>query len=112
VAAKALTSDELSGRSLRLSGPEALFPADRVRILGQVLGRELRFEAQSNADARVEMSTAMPEEYVDAFFSFFVEGAVDETTVLPTVGEVLGRQPGSFEQWAFAHADAFQVASV
>jgi uncharacterized protein YbjT (DUF2867 family) len=104
VAAKALTSSELEGESLRLSGPEALYPADRVRILASVLGRELRFEAQSNEDARKEMEAAMPVEYVDAFFSFFVDGSIDETTVLPTVAKVLGRQPRSFEQWAKAHA--------
>jgi uncharacterized protein YbjT (DUF2867 family) len=108
VAARALTSNELDGRSLRLSGPEALQPADRVRILGSALGRELRFEAQSNEAARAEMSAAMPLEYVDAFFSFFVDGTVDETTVLPTVREVLGREPGSFEGWVAANADSFR----
>jgi uncharacterized protein YbjT (DUF2867 family) len=108
VAAKALQSDELEGRSLRLSGPEALYPSDRARILASALGTEIRFEAQSNEQAREEMSAGMPAEYVDAFFSFFVEGTVDETTVLPTVGEVLGRPPRSFEQWAAAHADAFR----
>ena len=108
IAAKALASSQLEGRSLRLSGPEALYPADRVRILGSSLGRELRFEAQSNQAAREEMSSTMPGEYVDAFFSFFVEGTIDETTVLPTVGEILGREPGSFERWVATHADAFR----
>jgi uncharacterized protein YbjT (DUF2867 family) len=108
VAARALRSDELEGRSLRLSGPEALYPSDRVRILASALGRELRFEAQSNEEARDEMSAEMPAEYVDAFFSFFVEGTVDETTVQPTVAEVLGRPPRSFEQWTAEHADAFR----
>jgi uncharacterized protein YbjT (DUF2867 family) len=100
-------SDELEGRSLRLSGPESLYPADRVRILASVLGRDLRFEAQSNESAREEMSAAMPAEYVDAFFSFFVDGKLDESTVLPTVEEVLGRPPRRFEDWAREHADAF-----
>jgi uncharacterized protein YbjT (DUF2867 family) len=108
VAARALTSDELAGRSLRLSGPQPLLPADRARILGFVLGRELRFEAQSDEEARAEMSAAMPQEYVDAFFSFFVDGTVDETTVLPTVTEVLGRPPGTFDEWARANAAAFR----
>lgn len=108
VAAKALTSDALQGQALRLSGPESLYPADRARILGSVLDRELRFEAQSNEDAREEMTAAMPPEYVDSFFSFFVDRTVDETTVLPTVAEVLGRPPGSFEGWAQAHAGEFQ----
>jgi uncharacterized protein YbjT (DUF2867 family) len=108
VAVKALTTGELEGRSLRLSGPEALYPADQVRILGAALGRELRLEALSNEAAREEMSAAMPAEYVDAFFSFFVDGTVDETTVLPTVREVLGREPGTFERWAAANVGAFR----
>jgi uncharacterized protein YbjT (DUF2867 family) len=108
VAVKALTSDELEDRSLRLSGPEALYPADRVRILGAALGRELRFEGQSDEAARHEMSAATPAEYVDAFFSFYVDMTIDETTVLSTVGEVLGREPRSFEQWVADHAEAFQ----
>jgi hypothetical protein len=45
---------------------------------------------------------------VDAFFSFFVDGTVDETTVQPTVEQVLGRPPRSFTQWVEAHSDAFR----
>jgi uncharacterized protein YbjT (DUF2867 family) len=102
VAARALVSADHEGRSYRLSGPESLLPEDRLRILGEVLGRPLRFEAQPDDEARAEMSAAMPAEYVDAFFSFFVDGKLDESEVLPTVESILGRRPRSFEQWARA----------
>ena len=108
VAAVALTSDANDGRALRLSGPESLSPADRVAILAQVLGLDLRFEAQTNEEARAEMDAVMPAEYVDAFFRFFVDGDLDESAVLPTVQEVTGRAPRSFEAWARAHAVAFR----
>jgi len=108
VAAAALTTDAHEGRAYRLSGPESLLPADRVAILADVLGRELRFTGQSNEEARAEMSEAMPAEYVDAFLRFFVDGDVDESAVLPTVQEVTGRPPRSFEEWARAHADALR----
>jgi uncharacterized protein YbjT (DUF2867 family) len=108
VVAAALTTNAHEGRTYRLSGSEALLPADRVAILARVLGRDLRFEAQSDDEARAEMSASMPPEYVDAFFSFFVDGTIDETTVLPTVEEVLGRPPRTFEQWARLHADALR----
>jgi uncharacterized protein YbjT (DUF2867 family) len=108
VSAEALTSGGHEGRSYRLSGPESLLPADRVAILANALGRDLRFEAQSDADARAEMSDTMPAEYVDAFFNFFADGKLDESQVLPTVQEVTGRQPRSFERWAITHADAFR----
>jgi uncharacterized protein YbjT (DUF2867 family) len=107
VAAAALTSDEHAGSSYRLSGPASHLPAERVAVLARVLDRDLRFEAQSDDDARAEMSATMPAEYVDAFFSFFVDGTLDESGVLPAVQEVTGSPPRTFEQWARAHADAF-----
>jgi uncharacterized protein YbjT (DUF2867 family) len=108
VAAAALTSDAHEGRSYRLSGPEALSPAAQVAILAEATGRDLHFEAQSDEEGRAEMEKAMPREYVDAFFSFFAEGTIDETTVLPTVKEILGQEPRTFKQWATAHVEAFK----
>jgi uncharacterized protein YbjT (DUF2867 family) len=108
VAATALLADGHEGRIHVVSGPQALRPADRVGILGAALGRELRLEALSDDDARTQMSAQMPVEYVDAFFDFYVEGSLDESQVQPTVREVLGREPRTFEQWVAAHADAFR----
>lgn len=108
VAARTLVSAGHEGEILTLSGPEALLPADRVRILGEVLGRELRFEGLSNEEAHAQMIAAMPAEYVAAFFSFYVDGTLDESVLRPTVREVLGREPRTFRQWAEAHADAFR----
>jgi uncharacterized protein YbjT (DUF2867 family) len=112
VAVEALTTRDHEGRSYRLSGPQSLLPADRVRMLANVLGRDLRFEGQSDAEARAEMSAAMPGEYVDAFFSFFADGKLDESEVLDTVQNITGRPPRTFEQWAIGHADAFRTDPV
>ena len=109
VAAAALTTDRHEGRAYRLSGPESLLPAEQVAILGEAIGRDLRFEAQSNEDAHAEMSASMPAEYVEAFFDFFVAGSIDESTVRPTVEEVLGRPPRRFADWAREHAAAFKT---
>jgi uncharacterized protein YbjT (DUF2867 family) len=107
VAAAALTEPGHAGRSHRLSGPEALRPQEQVVILGQALGRPLSFEAQPDDEARATMSEQMPPEYVDAFFEFFSEGKSDETTVWPTVQEILGRPPGTFAAWARDNAWQF-----
>jgi uncharacterized protein YbjT (DUF2867 family) len=108
VAALALTQPNHQGASYRLTGPEAILPADRVRILAQVLDRDIRLEPLSDEQARVEMSRDTPSEYVDAFFSFFADGTYDDSLVQPTVQQLLGRPPRSFEQWARAHANAFR----
>lgn len=102
-----LLNEGHGGKIYELSGPEPLLPADRVRILGEVLGRDLGFVAQPNDDARAEMEAAMPKEYVDAFFDFYVDGSLDESPVLPAVRELTGREPRAFREWAVEHADAF-----
>jgi uncharacterized protein YbjT (DUF2867 family) len=108
VAATALLDGGHDGHAYRLSGPESLLPGDQVRVLGEVLGRDLRFEAQSDEEARAEMNASMPAEYVKAFFSFYVDGTLDESQVLPTVEKLTGERPRTFEQWARMHADAFR----
>jgi uncharacterized protein YbjT (DUF2867 family) len=107
VAAVGLLADEPETRAHRITGPEALRAAQRVAILSEVLGRELAFKPLSNEEARQQMSASMPKAYVDAFFDFFVEGSVDETTVLPTVEAVTGRPPRTFRDWAQEHAGEF-----
>jgi uncharacterized protein YbjT (DUF2867 family) len=108
VAAEALVGEGHAGIIYRPSGPEPLVPADQVRILGEALGRELHFEAQTNEEARAEMIQTMPPEYVDAFFDFYVTGTLDESNVTTAVQDVTRRPARTFEQWAKAHSDAFR----
>src|SRR6266567_4608936 len=107
VAAGALTSEGHQSRTYLLTGPEAIRPADQVKVLSGVLGRNLRFEAQPDAEARNEMSKSMPVETVDAFFRFFVEGEFDDSSVLPTVSQITGRQRRTFREWALAARSMF-----
>lgn len=108
VAACALLDDGHEGAIHAVSGPESLLPEEQVAVLGRVLGRDLRCVGLTDDEARAEMEAAMPVAYVDAFFSFYVDGTLDESQVLPTVEQVTGRAPRTFERWATEHADAFR----
>jgi uncharacterized protein YbjT (DUF2867 family) len=108
VAARALTSDAYAGETLSLSGVGAIVAADRVRILGAALGRPLRLHALSAGEAREQLSAAMPDEYVDAFFDFYVDGSLDESQATEDVERVIGRAPRTFAQWVEVHAEAFR----
>jgi uncharacterized protein YbjT (DUF2867 family) len=108
VSAPALLTGRHHGQTYRVSGPQRLRPADRARILADVLGRELRWEAQPDAEARAEMTASMPADYADVLFSFSSGRALDESQVLPVVQDVTGTPPRTFEQWATAHAAAFR----
>jgi uncharacterized protein YbjT (DUF2867 family) len=108
VAAVALTADGHSGQSYALSGPEALLPAEQLRVLGRELGRNLRLEAQSDAEARDEISKSMGPATAEAFLRFFVKGEFDDSKVVPTVEAITGTKPRTLEQWVRTHADLFR----
>ncbi|WP_280311323.1 NAD(P)H-binding protein [Nocardia abscessus] len=107
VAAAALTRDGLEGQVLELTGPQALRPAEQVAVLAAVLNRPLVAHELGDDETEAELAATMPREYVDAFLNFFVEGALDEATLYPTVEQVTGRSPRNFEQWTTAHAGEF-----
>jgi len=110
VAVKALTGSGHEGETYRLTGPVALSVADQVRILAQVVGRPIAFVAISDEAARQGMVEAgMAGPLVEALVQvgiFIRSGRASE--VLPTVREVTGRDPLTFEQWARENAAAFR----
>ncbi|GAA3701205.1 NAD(P)H-binding protein [Nonomuraea antimicrobica] len=108
VAVRALLDPGHEGRVHPLSGPERLLPAQRLAVLAEVLGRDLRFHALSDEEARADMAGQhMPEKYIHAFLSFYGAGTLDESQIYPTVEEVTGTPPRTFHQWAVAHRAAF-----
>jgi uncharacterized protein YbjT (DUF2867 family) len=107
VAATALLEDGHQSMIYRPTGPEALLPEDQVAILGKALGRPLRLQAQSNAEAQRTMLQSTPPEYVAAFLDFYVNDSLDETTVRPTVEDVTGRPARTFLEWATRNASKF-----
>jgi uncharacterized protein YbjT (DUF2867 family) len=108
VARTVLTSDGHRSHSYSLSGPAAIAPADQIRILAAVLDRDVRFEALSDSEARIELGKSLPPNMVEAFFRFFAEGEFDDSQILATVQDITGHPPLSFEQWARAHSAEFR----
>jgi uncharacterized protein YbjT (DUF2867 family) len=107
VAATALTESGHQHTTPTLSGPQALTPDERVTTLARVLRRPLRYEPISDDEARAEMAADTPAPVIDAFFRFFTDGEFDDSLVVPSVLEITGHPPRSFEQWARAHTHAF-----
>jgi uncharacterized protein YbjT (DUF2867 family) len=107
VAVTALLDAGHQGAEYELTGPEALTIRDRVRIVGAVLGRELPFEELTPEQGKAEMSQFMPAPLVDAMFSLLEARDGKPDRVLPTVRDVSGRPPWSFEEWVTEHAADF-----
>jgi uncharacterized protein YbjT (DUF2867 family) len=103
----ALTQDGHDAATYRVSGPEQLLPAEQLAILAAALGRDLTWESQTLEETRADLQAQMASEYVDAFFAFYVDGLIDETTVQPDAERVLGRPPRRFADWARRQAGDF-----
>ncbi|MGW5615518.1 NAD(P)H-binding protein [Streptomyces sp. NPDC003877] len=110
VAATVLARGGYAGRTLIVSGPEALTPADKVSAIAAATGREIRFTELTDDQARRHWrAEGWPEEGIE--FMLHMWATVPETVarVTSTVEEVVGRPPRTFAQWAAAHAGAFRA---
>jgi len=108
VAAKTLLEDGHHGQKYAMTGPESLSKIEKVRIIGEVLGREIRFVEISHAEARAQMLAQGYGEAADWLLDGDAQMVGQPQPVLPTVPNLLGRPSRTFAEWARAHADAFR----
>ena len=110
VAAHVLTSDGHAERAYNLTGPEALTYDEAAKAFSTVLGKPVRFVGLSDQQAMADMlQRGLSEGYADTLLEVsraYRDGGAD--TVLPTVRELTGRNPGSLEQFISDHAAAFR----
>jgi uncharacterized protein YbjT (DUF2867 family) len=102
VAARLLTSDSLANRDFDLTGPAALDHDAVAAILSRETGRSITFQDIAPGAMLDGLVTAgVPRAYADFLVSilgFFKAGHSERTT--DAVAQILGRAPGSFEQYA------------
>ncbi|MEV6872649.1 NAD(P)H-binding protein [Amycolatopsis sp. NPDC051128] len=112
VLARALVGDDLLGRRIDLTGPESLSHAEMVRLIGDALGRPLRFhEIPAEAAARGMLANGFPEPFVTAMMARYAAHlARPQFPPTPEVEKILGRPARTFAEWAADHADDFRPA--
>jgi uncharacterized protein YbjT (DUF2867 family) len=109
VVAAVLTEDGHEGRAYSLTGPEALTPKDKLRIIGETIGRELEFAELTGQQARDRwraMGTST--EMIDILVAWQENPPPAAYTVVHTVERLTGRPPRTFRQWAAENAEAFR----
>jgi uncharacterized protein YbjT (DUF2867 family) len=107
VAARTLYEDGHAGGDYVLTGPESLSQAAQVGIIGDVLGRRIRFEELSPDEFRSETEGSWPRPVVDMLLAAWGATIGRPAFVTSTVSGILGSAPRSFRQWAADHATAF-----
>lgn len=109
VAAEALTTSVHIGQIYTLTGPELLTMPDQADILARVTGRAIGHVDLSVEEGQAQLvATGMtPEAVAAASLGMRWARAGHAELLTDTVTAVLGRKPGTVEQWATEHASAF-----
>ena len=108
VAARALVdADSYRGQVLTLTGPETLTRAEKVRQIGQALGRDLTYAELSHDETVSQLRPMMGD-----FAAWYVDGmaylAQHPQRATATVAELTGRPGTTFAQWVAANVEVFQ----
>jgi uncharacterized protein YbjT (DUF2867 family) len=107
VAVRALCDEGHAGAEYVLTGPESLTQREQVHIIGDAIGRPLRFEELSPESVRREMLTMMPASIADMLLSAYAAAVDRPALVTSTVADVTGAPARSFRHWAAEHAAEF-----
>ncbi|MEW2492616.1 NAD(P)H-binding protein [Streptomyces nodosus] len=108
VAARTLYQDGHAGRDYVLTGPESLSQAAQVDIIGNVLGRPIRFKELSPDEFRSETEGKAPRPAVDMLLTAWGATTGRPAFITSAVSDILGVPPRSFRQWVADHAGAFE----
>jgi uncharacterized protein YbjT (DUF2867 family) len=111
VSARALLTDGLVGRRLELTGPQSLSHAEMVTLIGEAIGRPLRFQEIPPEVARQGMiAQGIPRPFVEALMARYAREVGKTAPITGEVEKILGRPARAFAQWARDHADAFRAS--
>lgn len=105
VVVAALTEDEHAGKTYHLTGPTSLTHTEQLQLIGEALGRPVRYEELEPEAARQAISPYAP---ADVLFASWEQHISTPAPVTDTVERVTGRPPRTVEQWAADYAAALR----
>jgi uncharacterized protein YbjT (DUF2867 family) len=109
VAVVALTTDRLDGQRPHLTGPATVTQAEQVRLIGEAIGRDLRWEELSPEEAREQLLAEWGSaEFVDASLAYWGSLVGTGEPVTEAFAEITGRPARSFRAWTRDHAADFR----
>lgn len=113
VAVRALLTDNLVGMRPVLTGPQSLTQEQMVHIIGDAVGRNLRYQEISPESAKramIERGFPFPEPLIDSLHALMAKAVGQPAMVTRDVEKILGRSALTYAQWATEHTETFRTA--
>src|SRR4029453_17417839 len=109
VAARALLDAIHAGETYVLTGPPSLTHRDKVRAIGQAIGRDLRWQEVPAEQIRQAMlARGLPADVPDRMLGYLADSVERPGPSSHTVQQILGRRALTFSEWATEHAAEFR----
>ncbi|MCW2650494.1 MAG: hypothetical protein QOE41_192 [Mycobacterium sp.] len=109
VLARALLDHSLAGQKISITGPQSVTHEQMVGIIGEVIGKPLRYEEISPAAAAQGIvALGLPRSFAEAMMARYTRDLGKPTPVTGAVEKILGRPARTFTDWVVDHADAFR----
>jgi uncharacterized protein YbjT (DUF2867 family) len=109
VAVRALVEAGHDGREYMITGPESLTQRQLVHIIGETIGRPLRFEELSPETARQDVLSNWPPAIAKMLVDAYGAAVGRPSYVTTTVLDVTGAPPRRFRDWTVDHAAEFKA---
>jgi uncharacterized protein YbjT (DUF2867 family) len=103
VAVAALTEDGHARQTYHVTGATSLTHAEQIRLIGEALGRPLRYEELEPEAARAAISPYAPADVLFAMWEQHLDGPAPVSDI---VARITGRAPRPVTVWAADHAAA------
>ena len=108
VAVRTLCEEGHGGKDYVLTGPQSLSHFEQVGIIGDVIGRSLRFEEISPEEARKELLTVGPLPAINMLLNAWAAAIGQPAFITSTIEDVTGAPARTFRDWAIDHSTEFR----
>lgn len=108
VAVLALTGDGHAGAAYPLTGEQVLSQAEQAGVIGDVIGRPVRYEEIGEDEYVALLSRSIPEQYARGALAAQRAMAGRPAFVSPVFRELTGRAPSTLADWVAEHAAEFK----
>ncbi|WP_028936684.1 NAD(P)H-binding protein [Pseudonocardia spinosispora] len=108
VAVAALLEDGHDGAAYELNGAGALTQVEQANLIGEAIGRQVRFEELTRQEGLAQLTGRVPEAIAHTILDQRQASIGTTEAPLPGVEQVTGRPPRTFARWAQDHAADFR----
>jgi uncharacterized protein YbjT (DUF2867 family) len=108
VAVRTLCEEGYGGKDYVLTGPQSLSQFEQVGIIGDVIGRSLRFEEISPEEARSELLPIGPLPAINMLLNAWAAAIGQPAFITSAVADITETPARTFRDWAIDHSTEFQ----